>query len=169
VWLKKAIREELLITFFSFLDLAQGDATNALLGEFKQSRPLPADRDASSPSSYNAKSVGDKSQNETARKFLGIIEYDMKLIRRDIDTCLGIASKLDEKGQARAAVVIRNSFFREFMTGNPSSSSLLVNGRADLNSANGPSPLSLVAGKLSQVFLDISEGQNASFLIEYFC
>ncbi|KAK9771719.1 hypothetical protein SCAR479_11648 [Seiridium cardinale] len=56
------------------------------------------------------------------------------------------------------------------MAGRSLSNSLLVNGRADLASANGPSPLSLVTGTLAQASLETSKKlESGSFFIGSLC
>lgn len=74
---------------------------------------------------------------------------------------------MGENSRARASALIGSPMFKAFMTENASSGPLLVNGNEDLSSAEGLSPLSLVAARLAH----ISE-QNESrrgITLRYFC
>lgn len=104
---------------------------------------------------------------ECAKEMLEALHYDPDLILKDTATSLRLGTAMDETSTARAAALIRHPLFKAFMTDTTASSALLVNGNEDLSSADGLSPLSLVAAKLAR----ISE-QTASthgLTLRYFC
>lgn len=85
----------------------------------------------------------------------------------DTETCLGLGTALAEGDKARAAALVDNPAFKDFVTETAPSSALLVNGNQDLSSAEGISPLSLVAARLAQISGQNETGQ--SLTLRYFC
>lgn len=96
-----------------------------------------------------------------------MLRYDPDIVLTDTEMCLGLGAALADVEKARAAALVDNPTFKAFMTKATSCSALLVNGNADLSSAEGLSPLSLVAAKLAQ----ISEKNeiNQGLTLRYFC
>lgn len=109
------------------------------------------------------KDVG--SSAETVKRLLKAIRYDPDVLETDLKKSVTTGERLDETEKARAAAMIRNSNYKSRMVETSTSTSLLVNGRADLAAANGVSPLTYVAGSLVQV----SRDTGAIFLMAYFC
>lgn len=102
---------------------------------------------------------------EDAKRLLGIIGYDPDILEIDLERSAGIGSRLEEGEKARAAAMIRNSEYKTNMVESSVSTSLLVNGRADLAAADGMSPLAHVAGTLVLA----SRATGSIFLMAYFC
>ncbi|KAI3391981.1 hypothetical protein diail_6388, partial [Diaporthe ilicicola] len=104
---------------------------------------------------------------ERAKDLLEVLRYNPDVVLADTEMCLRLGAALDETDKARAAALVGNPTFKAFMTEKASSSSLLVNGNEDLSSAEGVSPLSLVAAKLAQ----ISEHNETTkgLTLRYFC
>lgn len=71
---------------------------------------------------------------------------------------------MNESDRAKAAHAISHPKFKAFMADNHGSSSLIVNGRADLESADTTSPLSLLAAKLTS----IAEQTAQAFMVAFF-
>lgn len=103
---------------------------------------------------------------ERAKRLLDVLRYNPDVVLKDTEMCLSLGAALAEADKARAAALIGNSTFKAFMT-STSSGTLLVNGNEDLSSAEGVSPLSLVAARLAQ----ISERNETpkSLTLRYFC
>ncbi|KAJ0122198.1 hypothetical protein J7T55_002710 [Diaporthe amygdali] len=87
--------------------------------------------------------------------------------REHTEMCLRLGAALDEAGRARAAALVDNLTFKNFMTETASSSALLINGNEDLSSAEGVSPLSLVAARLAQISEQNETTQGLT--LRYFC
>lgn len=104
--------------------------------------------------------------SERAKSLLDVLRYNPDVVLKDTEMCLSLGDALAEADKARAAALIKNSTFKNFVT-STSSSTLLVNGNEDLSSAEGVSPLSLVAARLAQ----ISEKNETpkSLTLRYFC
>jgi hypothetical protein len=100
---------------------------------------------------------------DVAQHLLELLQYDSKMSVSDTATCLRFSQFLDNKAKSRAAAMIRNASFKAYME-EAHSSSLLVNGRADLSATDG-SPLSLVVAELAR----ISEEPDTVFVVKYFC
>ncbi|KAI1858928.1 uncharacterized protein JN550_012286 [Neoarthrinium moseri] len=107
----------------------------------------------------------EKTSTETALKLLKIIEYDPGAIQKDIESCVQLELRLDEQQKSLAAAMVRHSGYRAHMAESRCSTALLVNGRADLASADSLSPLTLVAGTLAQA----SRDEDSVFVLCYFC
>lgn len=103
---------------------------------------------------------------ERAKSLLDVLRYNPDVVLEDTEMCLSLGAALAEADKARAAALIDNPKFKAFMT-STSSSTLLVNGNEDLSSAEGVSPLSLVAARLAQT----SEKNETpkSLTLRYFC
>lgn len=103
---------------------------------------------------------------ERAKSLLDVLRYNPDVVLKDTEMCLSLGAALAEADKARAAALIDNPKFKAFMT-STSSKTLLVNGNEDLSSAEGVSPLSLVAARLAQ----ISENNETpkSLTLRYFC
>ncbi|KAI0103756.1 hypothetical protein GGR51DRAFT_251553 [Nemania sp. FL0031] len=104
-----------------------------------------------------------------AYKLLQSLSYDPNTTSVDVDTYLKLGEALDEDKKARSVAMIQNTRFREFMAEYLASSSLLVNGRADISSAEGMSPLSLVAAKLVRISEGINSPSGSPYVVKYFC
>ncbi|KAI0427952.1 hypothetical protein F5Y09DRAFT_314759 [Xylaria sp. FL1042] len=104
-----------------------------------------------------------------AEKLLQLLRYDPGAISADVNTCLELGEALNEDKKAHAATTIQNTRFREFMTGNLESSSLLINGRVDLSSTEGLSSLSFVAAKLVRISETIDSPSTSPYVVKYFC
>lgn len=98
-------------------------------------------------------------------KLLKLIQFDLDQISKDIETCLRLGDAMNETSKARAAKLIQNQVFKAFMTTDLFSAPLLVNGNEDMSCAEGLSPYSLVAARLTQV----SEQAESTLGIAYFC
>ncbi|KAL2286016.1 hypothetical protein FJTKL_07263 [Diaporthe vaccinii] len=104
---------------------------------------------------------------ERAKRLLDVLRYNPDVVLTDTETCLGLETALAEGDKARAAALVDNPTFKEFMTETASSSALLVNGNQDLSSAEGISPLSLVAARLAQISEQNETSQ--SLTLRHFC
>ncbi|KAI5458936.1 hypothetical protein BGZ63DRAFT_268525 [Mariannaea sp. PMI_226] len=100
-----------------------------------------------------------------AQNLLDLIHFDPATVSKDIETCLRNGDAMDEQGKAKAAALIQNRVFKDFMTSNSQSESLLVNGNEDLSSSEGMSPLSLVAARLAL----IANQAESTYAMSYFC
>lgn len=108
-------------------------------------------------------------QPREARKLLEILRYDSSIASDDIRNCLGLGKAFEEDKKARAAEMITNPRFEEFMATYLASSSLLINGRADMSSAEGLSPLSYVAAKLARISETLNSPLGKPYVVKYFC
>ncbi|KAI1820005.1 hypothetical protein F4861DRAFT_534017 [Xylaria intraflava] len=106
---------------------------------------------------------------QKARKLLGLLNYSPNTASGDVDTCLRLAGGFDENKKAQSVALIQNARFRDFMTEKFASSSLLVNGRADLSSTEGLSPLSFVAAKLVRISEGLGSPLESPYVVKYFC
>lgn len=106
---------------------------------------------------------------QEANRLLKLLSYDPRTISGDVDTCLRLGEGFDEDKKARAVAMIQNARFSEFMAEYLASSSLLVNGRADLSSTEGLSPLSFVAAKLVRISEEIDSPSGSPYVVKYFC
>ncbi|KAI0410963.1 hypothetical protein F5X98DRAFT_358392 [Xylaria grammica] len=104
-----------------------------------------------------------------ARELLRLLNYDSNITTEDVNSCLILGGALSEDKKAKAAAMIKNAAFREFMAEYLASSYLLVNGRADLSSTEGLSPLSLVAAKLVRISEEIDSPSGSPYVVKYFC
>ncbi|KAI0812813.1 hypothetical protein GGR55DRAFT_637974 [Xylaria sp. FL0064] len=104
-----------------------------------------------------------------ADKLLRLLKYDPGAISADVNTCLKLGEALNDDKKTHAATMIQNTRFREFMAGNLISSSLLINGRVDLSSAEGLSSLSFVAAKLVRISETIDSPSASPYVVKYFC
>ncbi|KAI0442771.1 hypothetical protein F4803DRAFT_562076 [Xylaria telfairii] len=116
-----------------------------------------------------AKRTSTKDLAKQARKLLESLHYDPRITSGDVDNCLKLGEAFDEGKTARSAAMIRNSRFEEFMAGYMASSSLLVNGRADISSTDGLSPLSFVTAKLAKISETMDSPLGSPYVIKYFC
>lgn len=105
------------------------------------------------------------SSAETAKRLLKAIRYNPNVLETDLKKSVIAGERLDETEKARAAAMIRNSNYKSRMVETSASTSLLINGRADLAAANGVSPLTYVAASLVQASRDM----GSIFLMAYFC
>ncbi|KAI0874100.1 hypothetical protein GGS24DRAFT_460595 [Hypoxylon argillaceum] len=106
---------------------------------------------------------------QEANRLLKLLSYDPRTISGDVDTCLRLGEGFDEDKKARAVAMIQNARFSEFMAEYLASSSLLVNGRADLSSTEGLSPISFVAAKLVRISEEIDSPSGSPYVVKYFC
>lgn len=115
---------------------------------------------------YNMTDAGYQGDLERAKSLLDVLKYNPDVVLKDTEMCLSLGAALAEADKARAAALIEKPKFKAFMT-STSSGTLLVNGNEDLSSAEGVSPLSLMAARLAQ----ISEKNETpkSLTLRYFC
>lgn len=100
----------------------------------------------------------------TISHLLRALHYDASSIIADQEAYLNVGATLSTEDQSRASTMTSSQKFSRWIT-TASSLPLLVNGNADLEAAQGPSPLSFVAAKLLQV-----ANLNANnFNLAYFC
>lgn len=104
-----------------------------------------------------------------AHKLLGSLDYDPTVTLRDVDNCLRLGDAFDEGKKARAAAMIKHTKFEEFMAEYLASSSLLINGRADIGSLEGMSPLSYVTAKLAAISERMDSPPGPPYVVKYFC
>ena len=95
---------------------------------------------------------------------LELLHFDLNETANDVTFYLQAGRSLDEGPKARAAAMVRNDHFKTFIS-EPDSSMLLVNGRADLSSVDGVSPLSFVAAELVKT----TGEQGSAFIASFFC
>ncbi|KAK7752621.1 hypothetical protein SLS62_005390 [Diatrype stigma] len=101
-----------------------------------------------------------------ARTLLELLQFDSADISKDTIFHLRMGHNLEESSQARGAAMVTNECFRTFMSDELASSSLLlVNGHADLASAEEISPLSFVSAELVRITEDTGRG----FVARFFC
>lgn len=115
---------------------------------------------------YNTTDNGYQDNLERAKSLLDVLRYNPDVVLKDTEMCLSLGAALTEADKARAAAFIDNPKFKAFMT-STLSNTLLVNGNEDLSSAEGVSPLSLMAARLAE----ISEKNETpkSLTLRYFC
>lgn len=77
-----------------------------------------------------------------AEKLLDILYYDPAPTEKYLKLALDSGETLDEKGKARAVAMLESDKLKTWLAEDAFSSALLVNGRCDLEAAEGPSPLS---------------------------
>ncbi|KAI1130702.1 hypothetical protein F5Y10DRAFT_262851 [Nemania abortiva] len=104
-----------------------------------------------------------------AYKLLTLLNYDPSATSGEVDSCLKLGEALNEDKKSRAVAMIQNARFREFMAEYLASSSLLINGRADVSSAEGLSPLSFVAAKLVRISERMDSSSGHPYVVKYFC
>ncbi|KAH8885481.1 hypothetical protein GQ53DRAFT_728957 [Thozetella sp. PMI_491] len=102
---------------------------------------------------------------EKAAQLVNMLRFDPEATARDIEICLRLGEAMDDPSKARATAFIRHPNFKTYMTEDSSSGSLLVNGNEDLSTAEGPSPLSLVAARLARICEETENG----LALKYFC
>ncbi|KAF3025095.1 hypothetical protein E8E14_014568 [Neopestalotiopsis sp. 37M] len=100
-----------------------------------------------------------------AKKVLKVIKYDPHVIEADLERSIGLGERLEEGDKARAAAMIRHNEYKARMVETSASTSLLVNGRADLAAADSTSPLTYVAGSL----VHASRDTGSIYVVAYFC
>ncbi|KAI0548227.1 hypothetical protein F4679DRAFT_551685 [Xylaria curta] len=106
---------------------------------------------------------------QEARKLLRSLRYDPSITASDVDNCLKLGEAFDEGKKARAAAMITNSRFEEFMAEYLASSSLLINGREDISSTDGISSLSYVTAKLARISEKLESSLGSPYVVKYFC
>ncbi|KAF9877006.1 hypothetical protein CkaCkLH20_05272 [Colletotrichum karsti] len=126
--------------------------------------------DADSRKSFLAQVESIQQHNESSRqRLLDVLQYDREAIARDVETCLQLGYRLDDKAKSRAASLVQAELFKAFLQDAHESTRLLVNGREDVSSADGISPLSFVAAELSQLSVKAGAAFAAVFVLNYFC
>ncbi|KAI8944576.1 hypothetical protein F4801DRAFT_594847 [Xylaria longipes] len=116
-----------------------------------------------------AKRASPKDLAQKAHKLLISLHYDPGIISGDVNNCLKLGEAFDEGKKARAAAMIKDPRFEEFMAEYLASSSLLVNGRADISSTEGISSLSHVTAKLARISERIDSPSGSPYVVKYFC
>lgn len=96
---------------------------------------------------------------------LSSLGYEAEAVAEDLAKCSRQVRAADDATKAMAASVITKSQFKSFMTGQATSSALLVNGRPSAEAWDGPSPLTLVATEL----ITLSESTPEPYVVKYFC
>lgn len=115
------------------------------------------------------KRASSKGLRREAHKLLGSLNYDPSVMSRDVDYYLRLGEAFEEGKKARAAAMIKHAKFEEFMAEYLASSSLLINGRADIDSLEGISPLSYVAAKLAAISERVNSPSGPPYVVKYFC
>ncbi|MAD85387.1 MAG: hypothetical protein CL912_20700 [Deltaproteobacteria bacterium] len=87
-----------------------------------------------------------------AEKLLQILRYDPAHIAESLKTFLEGGHKLDDRGKAQASAMVDSDKLRVWLAEKETSSSLLVNGRCDMEATEGQSPLSFVDAQLVRAF-----------------
>lgn len=72
---------------------------------------------------------------------------------------------MDDRGKAKASIMVQSDKLKIWLAKDSFSSPLLVNGHCDLEAAEGQSPLSFVDAQLTKVF----EGNKQALVIKHFC
>lgn len=104
-------------------------------------------------------------QRKQVEDLFNALQFNPGPVKKDVDKCLRLGAALEETAQAKTASLIRNKMFKAFMTEHDFSAPLLVNGNDDMSSAEGQSPLSLVAARLAQ----LAAQTESSFGVSFFC
>ncbi|KAK3318704.1 hypothetical protein B0H66DRAFT_603276 [Apodospora peruviana] len=103
---------------------------------------------------------------DAAQTLLALTAYHPDVVIEDVSAYLRLGQLLDEEPKARAAAMVRHDGFRTFLVENQRSSALLVNGRADLATAEGVSPLTRVAAELAQTMASASPAFSVAYLCD---
>ena len=96
---------------------------------------------------------------------INLIQCDPEVVSKDIDLCLSLGDALEEMSKAKAAKLIQDETFKAYLTTEPLSSPLLINGNEDLSCAEGLSPLCLVAARIAR----IAQQNEHTFVAAFFC
>ncbi|KAI8631370.1 hypothetical protein F5Y19DRAFT_425982 [Xylariaceae sp. FL1651] len=121
------------------------------------------------PANSNCDKARKSFARESSQELLKLLHYNSQIVSDNVDTCLRLGEALNEGAKAQAAAMIQHPKFREFMAEYLASSSLVVNGRADLSSTEGLSPLSFVAAKLARVSEETNLPSESAYVVKYFC
>ena len=105
------------------------------------------------------------SDNMEPEKLLELLYYSPKLVSQHLDICLDLGDKLEDAEKSRASAMIQSDKFRNWLVEDAFSSPLLVNGHRDLESAEGPSPLSFVDAQMIALLMR----NRQAIVITYFC
>jgi hypothetical protein len=111
---------------------------------------------------FSLKSVID---TRSAEKLIKLLRYDPALTSRHLEVCQEIGETLDDRGRARASAMVESDKLKIWLAEDAFSSPLLLNGRCDLEAAEGLSPLSFVDAYLVKVF----EQNEQAFVVKHFC
>lgn len=102
-------------------------------------------------------------------RLLQCLYYHEEFLTEDIDSILSSRYMLSEKEKSRVASMLRNEKFQAFMTEIRNSTSLLVNGRGDLSTADGISPFSVVVAEMARELDTRLTAGTPIFVLKYFC
>ena len=112
---------------------------------------------------------GSSTTGSETNRLLQCLYYHEEFLTEDIDSILSSRYMLSEKEKSRVASMLRNEKFQTFMTETRNSTSLLVNGRGDVSTAEGISPFSVVVAEMAR---EPDPGLTAGasvFVLKYFC
>ncbi|KAJ4003192.1 hypothetical protein NW752_011633 [Fusarium irregulare] len=109
---------------------------------------------------------GSSTTGSEPNRLLQCLYYHEEFLSEDIDSILSSSYMLNENAKSRVASMLRNEKFQAFMTETRSSTSLLVNGRGDLSTADGISPFSVVVAEMAPAGLTAG---IPIFVLKYFC
>ncbi|RBR24288.1 uncharacterized protein FIESC28_02778 [Fusarium coffeatum] len=104
-----------------------------------------------------------------SNRLLQCLYYHEEFLTEDIDSILSSSYMLNEKAKSRVASMLRNDKFQAFMTETRNSTSLLINGRGDLSTADGVSPFSLVVAEMAREPDTRLTAGAPIFVLKYFC
>ncbi|KAI0157022.1 hypothetical protein GGR57DRAFT_78043 [Xylariaceae sp. FL1272] len=110
-----------------------------------------------------------KLAEQSVKELLALLKHDPRFASIDVDDCLRRGQAIVEASKARGASMVQHSKFKEFMAEYLASSSLLVNGNADLAHAEDLSPLSLIAANLVRISESMENPAQPVFVVKFFC
>ncbi|KAI0183505.1 hypothetical protein EV127DRAFT_446927, partial [Xylaria flabelliformis] len=140
---------------------------NSLPGQTIEPKGRALDQLRTGEGSSRRASSGEPAQK--SRKLLRSLRYDPNIASSDVDNCLELGEAFDQGKKARAAAMITNPRFEEFMARYLASSSLLINGREDMSSTDDISSLSYVTAKLARISETMESPLGSPYVIKYFC
>ena len=102
--------------------------------------------------------------SQVANRILALLVFEKAIIEGDLAKIIGIGPHLEDQSHARAAFMVQSDTFRIWLS-EDESRSLLVNGCADLESAESASPLSFVIAEMTKAI----PSNKSVFIVQYFC
>jgi hypothetical protein len=108
-----------------------------------------------------------KDEEQKIDILLESLEFDPEETTRDIENTFRFFDYANAKVKSRAAYFVQSNEFKEFMQEQKRPRRLLVNGREDLATAEGTSPLRLVLANMAR-YLSKQQAQPV-YCVQYFC
>ncbi|KAI1270113.1 hypothetical protein F5Y18DRAFT_367148 [Xylariaceae sp. FL1019] len=139
--------------------------SNSTLDDVPKSNRLASDQVAKQGSHRARKDLA----KQSVKELLTILKHQHQIASTDVSDCLRRGTALGELSKARGAAMIQHAGFGVFMTDYLASSSLLVNGNADLADAEDLSPLSLIAANLVRISESMENAAQPVFVVKFFC